>query len=102
MLDKESLADQSQHRAALPGRPAVSRKFGREKLDNVEDRINFAFVAAERDAFGERVGDNEETLRRKIFMAMAPPGGTLSSSSGEISRMADSSSICSCGPRHAI
>jgi hypothetical protein len=67
MLDKERLTDQSQHRAALPWRPAVSREFCREGLDNIEDGIDFAFVAAERDAFGERVGDNEKTLRRKIF-----------------------------------
>lgn len=47
MLDEQRLADQFQHRAALPGRPAVAGEIGGERLDNIEDDVDLAFVAAE-------------------------------------------------------
>jgi hypothetical protein len=39
---------------------------GGERLDHLEDFAHLALVAGERDIFGERVGDDDETRRREL------------------------------------
>ena len=42
-------------------------EFDRERLDDVENRVDLALVATERDGLGERVGDDEKALRRETL-----------------------------------
>ena len=72
MLHEQSLADQLQHRIALPWRPPFRRKLGGEGFDRVEDGVDAPFVARQRHAFRQRVGDHQEPRLRKVLHRETP------------------------------
>jgi hypothetical protein len=64
VLNQEPVADQLQDRSPVARRPPLLGKAARQRLDHVEHRRDLAFVAAERGALRERVGDHEQALGR--------------------------------------
>lgn len=62
VLDQQGLADQLQHRLAIPGRPALRRQIRGERLDRFEDAVHKALVPPERHRFRQRVCDDEKAL----------------------------------------
>ena len=66
MLHQQRIAEQLQQVGAALRGLAGGGELARERLDDVEDIGDLALVAAEHDAFGQRVGHDQQPLQRHL------------------------------------
>ena len=66
MLHQQRIADQLEQVGAASGGLAGRCELARERLDGVEDVGDVLFVMGEHDALGQRVGDDQQPLQRRV------------------------------------
>jgi hypothetical protein len=66
VLDQQGASDQLQNRSAVPSGSSVIRKLSRKWFDDLEHFRNLAFVVSQHDAFGQDIGNDEQSLRQHI------------------------------------
>src|SRR5262249_14783964 len=67
VLHQERIADMSQDGSAATMEAAFFSKLAGERLDDIEHAGDFAFVSGQDDALRQRVGDDDQMLRRNRF-----------------------------------
>src|SRR5215210_3542732 len=66
-----------ENRPTATGAPALLGQLPGERLHNLEDRRGLPLVAGKRDAFRERVGDDDEALGGQFLDVDRPAGRNL-------------------------